>query len=73
MGRGHCVSFAGAVEIVGMLVMAEQHRIDLSDLVCRARRPARPDVAWPRFVAAAAGDSGGRSAGGGVIVSRMTK
>src|SRR5262249_38502232 len=37
--RGHSVSFAGAIEIVSMLVVAQEYRVDLSDLVCRPRRP----------------------------------
>jgi hypothetical protein len=37
--RGHCVSFAGAIEIVSMLVVAQEYRVDFSDLICRARRP----------------------------------
>src|SRR5215813_15484946 len=37
--RGHSVSFAGTIEIVSMLVVAQEYRVDLSDLICRPRRP----------------------------------
>src|SRR5262249_41296656 len=36
--RGHSVSFAGTIEIVSMLVVAQEYRVDLSDLICRRRR-----------------------------------
>ena len=32
--RGHRVSFAGTIEIVSMLVVAQEYRVDLSDLIC---------------------------------------
>jgi hypothetical protein len=35
--RAHGVRFAGMIEIVSMLVVAQKNRIDLSDLCCRAR------------------------------------
>src|SRR5262249_55547847 len=37
--RGHSVSFAGAIEIVSMLVMAQQNSVEWSDLFRRERRP----------------------------------
>ena len=39
--RGHSVSFAGTIEIVSMLVVAQEYRVDLSDLICRPRRPGQ--------------------------------
>ena len=37
--RGHGVSFASVIEIVSVLVVAEEDRIDLSNLMGCARRP----------------------------------
>src|SRR5262249_54466672 len=38
--RDHCVSFAGAIEIVSMLVVAQEYRVDFSgpDLPCALAR-----------------------------------
>src|SRR5262249_5930642 len=36
----HAVSLTGAIEIIGVLVVAEEYGIDLPDLGCRARRTA---------------------------------
>ena len=36
---GHCVSFAGAIEIVSVLVVAQEYRVDLSDLICLRAGP----------------------------------
>src|SRR5262245_9684673 len=38
-GAAIVVSFAGTIEIVSMLVVAQEYRVDLSDLICRPRRP----------------------------------